>query len=456
MDGEPIVVDSQLGYWWLPDDTEHQVAGSLLTLATGRHIARLTKMLPGATRQFSDAKEYPIVHGQLTSGQPLSLLRAIGVAEPGAPDWTQTLYPESTIEGGQMSSIDEPFLGALVGMPHLIEWLGSFVAQRSQATLPSESAQKRVTVNIPEIGEVIIAETEQTRVDARGRSESKDAAIIIHLEQPAPKSRIDELVRAVQDMVTFFSGVANPLARYELLRPTGEVPPVWRVLEWSEYSKPGLTAPTHHWSEMVLPAADEQFEQDRIVPRWLEIHREAESSLNQILAFTYVRAPFVDVHFLALVYGLEGLHRKFETPAHRASSRAHSEIERATAQLNSKTRKYLKHLLDLGDEPALEQRLLHIAGIAGRSVTPLLATFPNYASRIAGTRNVMAHQLKAKAPISPTELPDFVDLLRFLGEAYILRKLGWTEEQVQWIFIRRAGYGRFVSHRGGRLLPTQE
>jgi hypothetical protein len=64
-----------------------------------------------------------------------------------------------------------------------------------------------------------------------------------------------------------------------------------------------------------------------------------------------------------------------------------------------------------------------------------LATFPDYASRIARTRNVMAHQLKEQAPISSADLPDVADLLRFLGEAYLLRKLGWTEDQVQWIFI---------------------
>jgi hypothetical protein len=62
-------------------------------------------------------------------------------------------------------------------------------------------------------------------------------------------------------------------------------------------------------------------------------------------------------------------------------------------RLSSKARAYLKHLLDRAADPTLEQRLAGLAAEAGPSMAPLLATFPDYASRIAQTRNVMAHQL---------------------------------------------------------------
>ena len=418
-------------------------------------MVQLTRMLPGATRQLSDSREYPIVHGQLVSGQPLSLLNATGIAGPGAPDWVQTLYPESTIEGGFLSSVDEPFYGALIELPHLVEWLGSFVGQRGDLSPPFAAVQKRVTIKVPQIGDVIFAETKQVKVDARGRSESKDAGIFIQLEQPTPKEQVDEIVRAIQDMVTFFSGVANPLVRYELLRPREEVPPAWRVLEWSEYSKPDFTAPAHHWSEMVLRAEDERFNPDKMVAKWFEIHRDAASSLNQILAFTYVPAPFVDVHFLALVYGLEGLHRKFEAAPTQLTSTVRTRVEQATVKLSSRTRAYLKNLLDRAAEPTLEQRLVALAAVAGPSMAPLLATFADFAPRIARARNVMAHQLNKQSPISSPELPDVVELLRFLAEAYLLRKLGLNDGEVQWIFFNRPDYSRFVSYRGGSLIPPQ-
>jgi hypothetical protein len=202
---------------------------------------------------------------------------------------------------------------------------------------------------------------------------------------------------------------------------------------------------------MVIRADDELFDPDRVLPKWFEVHQESVASLNQILAFNYVQAPFADVHFLALVYGLEGLHRKRETvPEHVSSTR--SRIEQATASLSSRTRAYLKYLLDRGADPTLEQRLLGMVDVAGASLAPLLATFPEYASRIARTRNVMAHQLNEQAPISSAELSDVVESLRFLAQAYLLRTMGWTEDQVKWIFLRRPDYGQFVSYRGGSLL----
>ncbi len=454
MDRDPTVVDSQLGHWWLPAHPKKRIPGSLLTLGDGRHVVQLVRMLPGATKQLSATERYPIVHAQLVSGQSLSLLDSTAVAGPGRPQWIQTLYPESTIQGGHLSSVEEPFYGALVQLPHLMEWLGSFIEHKGASLPPSEDTPKRVNVKVPGIGNVIFDESTRIRVDARGRVESRDVSILIQLDQPAPKARVDEIVRAVQNMVTFFSGVANPLVRYDLVRPPNEIPPTWRVLEWSEYSKPGYSAPTHHWSEMVLRADDRLFDPDITVPKWFEIHREAGSSLNQILAFTYVRAAFIDVHFLALVYGLEGLHRKFEAAPGSPTSTTRTRIEQATVKLNSRARTYLKRLLDRAAEPNLEQRLAGVAAVAGLSMTPSLATFPDYASRIARARNVMAHQLNQESPISASELADVVELLRFLAEAYLMRKLGWTENDVQFVFVGRFDYGRFVSYRGGSFFPA--
>lgn len=455
MDRDSSVVGSQLGHWWLPAHPKARIPGSLLTLGNGRQVVRLIRVLPGAAERLSATEKYPIVHAQLVSGQPLSLLDSTAVASPGKPQWIQSLYPESTIEGGHLSSSEEPFHGAIIKLPHLMEWLGSFIKQKNDSPPEFEDTNKQVTVKVPGIGDVIFGETTQVRVDARGRAESRDVSIFVQLDQPAPKARVDEIVRAVQDMVTFFSGIANPLVRYELVRSPDQVPPRWRVLEWSEYSKPDYSAPTHHWSAMVLRADDQLFDSNSAVPKWFEIQRDAGSSLNQILAFTYVPAAFADVHFLALVYGLEGLHRKFEVSQGPLTSAARALIEQATSELHRKIRGILKGLLDRATEPALQQRLAGVAAVAGAAMTPLLATFPNYAPRIADARNVMAHQLNKQSPISSAELADVVEMLRFLAEAYLMRKLGWTEDQVKFVFFGRADYQSFVSYRGGTFFSSQ-
>jgi hypothetical protein len=455
MDRDSSVVDSQLGHWWLPAQPNERIPGSLLTLGNGRQVVRLIRLLPGAAERMSATERYPIVHAQLVSGQTLSLLDSTAVASFGTPEWIQSLYPESTIEGGHLSSSEEPFDGATIKLPHLKEWLGSFIKQNSDSPPELEGANQQVTIKVPDTGAVSFGETMQIRVDARGRVETRDVGIFIQLDKPAPKTRVDEVVRAVQDMVTFFTGIANPLVRYELTKPLDHVPPRWRVLEWSEYSKPDYSAPTHHWSAMVVRADDQLFDSKTVVPKWFEIHREAAASLNQILAFTYVPAAFVDVHFLSLVYGLEGLHRKFELAPGPLTSAARARIEDATAKLNSRTRGLLKNLLKRATEPTLEQRLIGVGEVAGTAMTPLLATFPNYARRIADARNVMAHQLNKESPITSAELADVVEMLQFLAEAYLMRKLGWTEDQVKFVFFGRADYQSFVSYRGGRFFRSQ-
>jgi len=40
-------------------------------------------------------------------------------------------------------------------------------------------------------------------------------------------------------------------------------------------------------------------------------------------------------------------------------------------------------------------------------------------------------------------------------EVQLTSMLGYTENEVQWIFVNRFDYRRFVSYRGGSILPTK-
>lgn len=460
-----------IGEWWLPDDPDTRVPGSMrFDPARGAHIELVGVLIPDEVdSQPGRIREGTIVHGRDGRGRAITLLDALSTREQTSlvndeEKIAQSISAQTILVGPDHPQMPPLFVACDFSLTGLAEWADEHfdVLRRLSRTDRDDDAGFRdgIEAHRPPPLELPVFDGRLTlwAGTSSGNSPTHVEYTVRthwHFEPPAPMSLHqfwEHVVGPLEDLHTLLTGdPAAPIdvtLQLPLTKEPDEFPLTLDVTTaWGK--QPDLEGGrSWEWPVRITDIAD-RFES--IIGQWLVLYQELRQALPQFFAYMdRKRDLYMDNRFLALTQAAETYHR------HRSifPDRAIDELEmktRLTAtikQAPKEWREWMNQRLQFAYEPSFAERLKALAnyiGPLGETALP-----PKTIRRLVELRNQMTHGLKYED--TDERLEDILLLsgkLVLLVRACLLRDLGFEEDELGERFDRDP-YSRHVANHQPR------
>jgi hypothetical protein len=433
------------GYWWLPENEEHKITGVLECSREGE----LTLNVLGSFSEklVDESHKIPVIHGFSERGKFITLLDCVfrdrHLHFPG--------IPESSIHAHQMlvgvhfhPSNPTKFTSISFHCEGLDEWLGvSGIRVSRDLECPSATIEYEppgeITASIGSELQFLVGFS-WTAPSAFGKvSEAKitqKAHIRIVSEEPLD---LKDLIRltyrlnnflclAIDEIVSLTEvKVRSPSVTQEIKGKVYE-PDIDVYYSSQPQSSIELKVKPHHMLFQYQHISDRL---DEVLILWLAKYEFLEPVFNLYFAAVSNRNLYLENRFLALIPGLETLHRRTNKKTVMPEEEFKACVTAVMSAVNGNRQDWLMSRLEYANEPSLRARLKDL-------ITPFKSFLGNSERRKAlidktvNTRNYLTHwdsSLQHKSA-SGHELLVLTQKLRALFELQFLHQLGFPEETI--------------------------
>lgn len=402
------------GFWWLPQNPEERLAGTLTFNQSDGAQLKLLGMFGGITVFGQMQTEYITIHGITKNGKPVTLLNAFSSnRQMNAPGIMNEQYKGHTLcIGHHFLSEDETlFSKSFFRFERLEEWLGAnpfnqtwlFDPFRLNVFVDKGQSDDLTTFQGHTIGKSSDLTT--------GPTSLTDYSICVrsylYCQTDEPRTLMWHFVAAtrMQELASLCTGHYLPLTHLKVQvhdpdLAEGKRPPEVEVFAQMQHPQAG-SRPKHEtplFSAAELLAANE-----RAVENWFKQYETLAPAINLFFAVTGGKDMFVNIRFLLAIQALEVFHRRTST----ATLMPKGEFKKLRKALvdaipNGPPPEMTERLRDLyafANEPSLMQRLTAMIEEVNADFGQVVAGFSGtFAKSVRDTRNYNTHFTSSLEP----------------------------------------------------------
>lgn len=416
------------GQWWVPDQPDLAVPGTLHINAEGRPRLELVggfdtdirTPLPGGDGYTVSigSRDFPLVHGA-SGPKRFTLIGTHATRSSGSGFLRdeivmQDLRPNRILRGIHMQHLDEPaFIRAHQQLDRLLHWsarstfklrplladAGSTIRDRTAATHqvePVTASYNDMTIRLRVRGTPFNI---VHRPVANRRSMETEESATLDFDTPEPTSfdAFDTVFKDMQDLLTLSAYQACGSLRQVLIFRTSEIHP-----GSSDTAEVEVLGPPVFQSDVEMkekPHHDflftlEDLDFPELVPRWLALKDRARLGFNILFGLRYISTGYVGTRLLGVATAAENIHRELcptSTPLPKSTYRQlKKKIMAAIADEPDELRNFVNQ--GLRNDPSYYDRMLDLASIPdAEAVDRLLTNRPEWAKRLKNARHDLAH-----------------------------------------------------------------
>ncbi|MCI7306385.1 MAG: hypothetical protein MR522_09030 [Trueperella sp.] len=491
MTNNPLNLDEAVewaGLWWLPDDPDERIPGTLrydgegslsLALIGAFEDRIMSNYAPGAIASHEGTRTWDVIHG-VAEQHEITLLDCVPTSgkrvmssRVKSPD-TQTVMATIAIIGAHVSGEDDAaFAAAEVSVEDLGFWaassafMGSFGASDGKIDGTGTISVKPVEAQTVTVDgtEYRLAHTHTLPSfdHCKGRTVGRmcdTASVRVCRAEPFTLSAALEATRLIQDLISLAIHRAAGVIWLRLeVAETKSVPPEEHPLSRRRadvlYSPIGLGK---HDAKVVEPRrvffTCRELPFEKVVPRWCETHGRLRAATNMILGLRYAPAHFIENNLLTAVGAAEVLHRSLHIDENPFPVEVFAKMREAMlGQVPEEYRDRFKAAIR--NDPTLRDRLRALAVRPDtEAIAQLVPDIDHWAKRTTRARNDLAHGGKTPAH-SIDELIAIVESTTAVVILNILHELGLPAERQRQI-VREHPQFRKVSQEVREWLVAPE
>lgn len=349
------------GHWWLPQNPDDTVAG---TLHWGSGVSLKLEVL-GALARIEPGDEVPVVCGSTVDG-PVTLTSCTLGSHTISRVEEQSFYPTFAIVGEWVASPCDLRFGVLeLSYTHLERWVQtSGLEMKTRPTRVECHCPDPLVLSLdPDVRLVFAYHWGGPRRNVRFEerpllhARAKDCLTL--------EAWLAQFVRPVQDLLALCTGHVSVPVGLVAKQVFGHPSRVTLRIIFN----PHVAPETEFKHSRLLLTAERMSERGGSIQKWLDAYRDIRIPVSQLVSPLYHPDTPLEQKFLTLAQAAEAYHRRRYTnrvlPKAQHRQRVTAIVEKAPEEY----RGWLEDLLKYSNEPRLVDRLADLVGQTG--VAPL-------------------------------------------------------------------------------------
>lgn len=397
------------GFWWLPDNPDLRVAGTLAFNQNDGPVLTLTGTFSPAKRAFgSTLEDRPTIYGITKDGKAVSLFDALQTSRKGGlrQAAVHEVYKGHLLAVGfHFAAEDDPiFTSSYVSFEDIEEWLGHrFFDLHPDGDDGNWSLDidRSITRSLGRMDGISFSIGSGFYTDSSSTNFTVTANCYVKVAPDESQSVGWHLATAckIQSLASLCTGRHLPLRLLFLDGPeihyTKETTHPVEVHVYASMFHQESQKTRRHEIPMVR-VTDFPDPADQLIQKWFDSYEELSSGLYLFLTALADRAMFISVRFSLAIQALEVFHRR-NSPGPIISDEEHAALQKALiAAIPEGTsrpmREKLKGVLSFSNELSLRQRLRALLKEVEEQFGEAPAGYDKeFISRLVDTRNYYTH-----------------------------------------------------------------
>lgn len=418
------------GIWWLPDNPEHQVAGTLKY----SHGDRFTLTLIGNLFALNTPQDDPIVLFGSFEGKQITLFNCF-----------QT---QSNLSWATYGHTQETYacFGAFIGL-HEGRGLDFEVNNVTFRTLRTPSLlngpnfefdrtphEIGMRLALPTYPEIHLNTKATLKLQCLPRFQTNNFSKKITLDLPwtiqsvafrSIRTMLDEYVNPFVLLSTIINNTEDYLTRIE--SSVGEEKPNIFEIYIFEYERRIDFERTRPHEQFFNLSKFESFSD--IINKWFEIYKTERDAFNQFFANRYHSSPLGEDEFLRIIRAVENWEDgQFGRKEHLKDSRFPMLLDKLREVFSSEEIEILGGLPPGRD--VLASKLSHFCSELPELIAQAISAWPNFIERAKITRHSITHSVHKSKDFKAIELRLATTLLETIFKVKVMIQLGRTDQEI--------------------------
>jgi len=450
------------GIWWLPDNPEEQICGTLKFSPKEGAILDLIGSFNDPKKIVGEMQKFPIILGTTVDGKEITLTNCSETTStmhiPGIK--TSSFYSRLVFKGIHFKKLEDiRFKNIFVHYSHLDDWVGisgfgiSYGSQDNDEVVVKYKPQKPIEVRVEDYKiSIVIKNTYPTHTIVQKEASIKQTTYI-KIEPPEEKS-FDEYRNVMLDIKNFLSlGVGEPVY---LLTIEGKAEKNKQVIEEgkpfyypvvemfyrvSDILETREVPPSH----MLFTFKDIHDRFEIFLRNWFEKTHLLKPTYDLYFGILYNPHLYLESQFLSLTQAIESYHQRIYGGEKYLSGEGYEVVydalveaipEKTKDSLKERLKEYLKY----GNEFNLRTRIKEILDSYRELMGLFIKDEGKFVNDVVETRNYLTHYSKDKKEPSPAKNYDELFLLihnlRIIVEICLLKEVGFSLEEIKDLFLK--------------------
>lgn len=442
------------GKWWLPDNENHKVLGTLIFDPTGEFILELDGLL-NQSRPFgsTDFMKPPVIHGITNKGKHCSLLKTFEHNINISSGFSSSKITVNLAIIGVLIPTLDSFSCRSVSLQYtnLDAWMGQHAFSdnhhfkgKNKSHSVTYKMPKPIKYSIPEINSTLTFESSYLSSIARhSRTLKHIESIRLRPKRKMPLEwfmlnahHLRNLLSLLSTEKFFCKNFKLELKRqkfnklgYKTIKVEGEL-----IFCQGFYQK----VKPLYIQEIPFSHPIVRRDFNNILSIWFKDHKLLEPVHDLFFGSMYNQMLGVEFQFLSLTQALESLHRRFHKGIYISQHQYDDEYKKALVaaipvDARSDLRSSLKSRIQYGNDYSLRKRLNLMGKHLNKSTCQLIAdNFQTFVNKVVDTRNYLTHydpSSKSQA-MSVYEMIEEAFSLRLLLTIYLFKRIGIQESMI--------------------------
>lgn len=443
--------------WWLPEQPEVQIPGTLRFDATGLELVLRGSF--GQPERVSDSvvktepKEevLPLLHGRSTDGRSITLIHAQGTTLTLPIGQVENFYLVDLEIAGTHCKADA-FEELRCEFDCLTAWV------RPPPLAEFEAPFERLSVRFQDT-ELTRAQVDDTEIrliaSVRGSTSTnavsvEQAASFVVRIQPAidMKTLLSKWVRSLHDLLTLALGRSVHLTSLDVRAIDSTEPGKvsFEPVQRGESSTPTWGTLVSNTSPTVFTLFNSPIPFDRLIPQWFSLREDSRETISLLLAPHYAPFIFSEHRYASLFQAAESVAtiefggREKEPSEHKARVEAVTQALQNT-ELDQATRDWAIHVVRGRNDKSLQQKIEELVRSLGAVGEAIVREAPDFVRTVADARAGVSHP-RTRKPLTAIQRHWHGETLGWLVRSYILRQLGWDLAVVEKRVLEREPFRR--------------
>ncbi|MBL7932518.1 MAG: hypothetical protein JNL60_11485 [Bacteroidia bacterium] len=467
---------SYKGVWFLPENPDHQVVGTLHYELNQHPYLDLTGIL---VERSNKSHEPDFILGFTTDGKRITLYRSYeSERSHSMPGMQISQYKPLYILKGAHFTLSEDFKFKVIKgrFRNLESWVG--ISGFEQTETNNNNNETVVRYKRPEainfsVCEGVTGSINFTYSYPFGRPLHKakiEQHVEIHLEfmLSLPLLDVMEKLMLFQNFLTLATfQIANPLSIVAVVEHQGESQvedsndPNFnddfgedkKYTRCEVFYKPGFHIPLEKQSSrhnFLFSFKDVQEDFQKIITQWVGLNDAIEPVLDLLLDSFYREEGVTENKFLNVIHGLETFHRRRRKNEILPRDEHAKKISMIIDLVPEDTKSWLKEVLNFTNEPPLHHRLVELMDeVWGSLLMQIIKDKDHFIRDTKNSRNYYTHYdpRGEKKALKGAELTYLTQRLRFILIMLILKETGLEAATVERVVGRRVAFFRHLFNK---------
>lgn len=431
------------GYWWLPENPDHQLSG-MLRYEIGESIK--LEILGAFNEEWHHGKlagniETPIL-GIDSKGRTFTLFHchySMTLNFPGCP--TTLITSQLAFDGVHFNNLEEAvFNNISVYFSHLYEWfkpptkqlMYAFNGDKIHSISMNYTTIPKIAVDI---GNNIIIErgVHANMPTALARQVSFLEAVFLVISK-GEKCGFYDLIKIIYQIKSFFTLAIQK--RVSILKLSGQTEKAVYTTDSAE--KRYKEVKIYHYGieksseavkidDILFSYKDIESRFSKIIGKWLELYEEIEPVLN-IHSVLMERKTYIEHAFLDITQALETFHRRLRNNQELCDSQHQDRMEKILGSVPTEYKDWLKKKLTYSNEPTLNKRLKELF----KEFSVFFVNKKEFVRKVTLTRNNLTHpkSQQEQGCLSGINLKLATEKLRLLLVVMLMKTVGFEEKEI--------------------------